>query len=131
MAADTGHGAAITFGTSALVFNWTNIDAGAKNRPAVKTTHLGTTSDEEYMAGDLDENGEMKVGFQWDDLLDEPSTSATAETITLTYSSGATLAGTGLITGVKRPNAQTGQLKMGELTIRWDGGTGPTFTKTV
>lgn len=128
---DTGHGATLTFGTSAYAFNWTSIDSGEKSRPPIETTHLGTTGERTFMPGDLDDAGELTVPFQWDNTLDEITTTTTAETITVTYPGGATLAGTGLITRVKRPNLQTGEVSMGEITVKWDGGTGPTFTKEV
>lgn len=130
---DTGHGASVTFGTSSLSFNWTGIDMGESTLPDVDKSHLGTSGSREFMPGDLVDEGETVISFQWDAEASYPA-EGTVETVTVTFpqesgqTAAATYAGTGYIKRVRRPNLQTDQLQTGELTVRWDGGTGPTWT---
>lgn len=134
---DTGHGAAITFGTSSYAFNWTAINIGDKTREAVDITHLGTSTNMRKMVGDLQDAGSVTVEFQFDTLAtNAPANSSAAETVTITFplaasgqSVAATYAGTGMITNVKFPDLQTGTVQTGSMTVTWDGGTGPTWTK--
>jgi hypothetical protein len=131
---DTGHGATITFGTSALAFNTLSIGLGTPTRAAIDKTHLGTTGQREFMAGDLEDAGEMSVNFQFDPGATAPVTSTAAETVTVTFplttgaATAATYAGTGLITSVQLPELATETIQTGTLTVKWDGMTGPTFT---
>lgn len=132
---DTGHGATITFGTSSITWNWTTINVGERNRPAVDITHLAAT-EELFMAGDLQQHSEVNLTFQFDPhgTASKYATTTTAETVTITWptasggSAGATLAGTGLITRVKFPDFATNQVQMGEMTVKWTGATAPAFT---
>lgn len=129
---DTGHGATLTLSTSALVLNWTGIDAGEETIPEVNRTHLGTTDYQEYMPGDLKEPGEITIPFQWDNEAE--LNIGVVENITITWPLAdgqvdqATQAGTGFIKRLKRPNFQTNQIQDGEITIKWDGLTGPIYT---
>lgn len=131
---DTGHGASMTFGTSSYSFNWTKISLSGTSREPVDITKLATTGQMEKMAGDLEEPGTATIDFQWDQAAAVPATSTAAETVTVTFPAPAghatppTYAGTGLITAVKLPDLGTGELQMGQLTVQWDGGTGPAYT---
>lgn len=132
VAIDTGHGASITFATSAFAFNWLTIDPGERSREAISTTHLASTAPT-YMAGDLQEVGEVKLTFQWDPKTTAaPATTTTAETVTITWpivtTAGATYAGTGLVTNVKFPTLQTNTIQTGEMTVKWTGATPPAYT---
>lgn len=133
--ADTGNGTTITFGTTSFSASWEEIDAGEQTRDAIEDSHLGTTGDKTYMPGDLQEPGEASGVFQWDQSFGTfPATTTAAETVTISYplksgeSTNATLAGTAIVTRVKGPVARNGEKMMGEMTIKWDGGTGPTYT---
>lgn len=130
---DTGHGATMTFGTSSLSYNWTSIDMGETTLPDVDTVHLGTTGNRTYLPGDLTDDGEVTIPFQFDAEAALP-TLGSVETVTVTFpqeagqTAPATYAGTAYIKRVRKPNLQTDTLQDGEITIRWDGQTGPTFT---
>jgi hypothetical protein len=132
---DTGHGGTITFGTSSRALNWLTIDAGERSRPAIDITHLASTTPT-YMAGDLEEPGEITLTFQFDPAGTAGwyATSTAAETVTITWpvapggTTAATYAGTGLVTRVKFPTLQTNQVQTGEMSVKWSGGTPPAWT---
>jgi hypothetical protein len=132
---DTGHGGTITFGTSSRAFNWLTIDAGERSRPAVDITHLASTTPT-YMAGDLEEPGEITLTFQFDPAGTAGwyATSTATETVTITWpvapggTTAANYAGTGLVTRVKFPTLQTNQVQIGEISVKWSGGTPPAWT---
>lgn len=132
VAIDSGHGAALTFGTSAFAFNWLTIEPGERSREALPTTHLASTAPT-YMAGDLQESGEAGITFQWDPKTTAaPATTTTAETLTVTWptvtTAGATLVGTAIVTRVKFPQLATQQIQTGEMTVKWTGATPPAYT---
>jgi hypothetical protein len=132
---DTGHGGTITFATSSRALNWLTIDAGERSRPAIDITHLASTTPT-YMAGDLEEPGEITLTFQFDPAGTAGwyATSTAAETVTITWpvapggTTAATYAGTGLVTRVKFPTLQTNQVQTGEMSVKWSGGTPPAWT---
>jgi hypothetical protein len=130
---DTGHGSTATFSSTALSFNWTNIDLGTVELPEIETSYLGTTGEMTFMPGDLINGGEVTLPCQFDNEAALPAL-GTVETLTVTFPAGAgqttpaNLAGTGFIKSVKRPNLQTGQLQDGQIVFKFDGLTGPTFT---
>lgn len=133
---DTGHAATVAFGTTSWAGMLVGINGVAITRDPVDVTTLSTSGPREMIAGDVETVGPMvlQVGFATATGL--PSTTTTNETITLTFplapggggATGATLAGTGLITGIKYPDMQTGQATQAEITVQWDGFTGPTWT---
>lgn len=134
---DTGHGASITFGTTSWSGKITGVPSNLQIRRApVNASYMGTTGQEEYIAGDLESCSEITVDVLFEQATGLPATTSTAETITLTFplnpndgsATAAKIAGTGLITGVDYPSCQTGTLMTGKILIKWDGYTGPTWT---
>lgn len=135
MAIDTGNGTVLTFGTSGFTAFFMEIGGTEQEVPDIKTSHLGTTVKETYIAGDLYESGEFECEFQANTSTNaQPTIGGTAETITITYpvptglTNGATLAGTGYVKKRKTAGAKNNELMMGNMTVKWDGVTGPTFT---
>ena len=134
---DTGAGVTVAFSSGFTGAKWKEIDAGAESRGAIDDTYLASTA-MTYMPGDLPDYGEFTATFFWDQSFSTfPSTTApgaTMPTATITYglksgeSTPATLAGTCIVTNVKRPTSTVGGLQMGELTCKWDGKTGPAYT---
>lgn len=134
---DTGHGATVSFGTTSwsgkLVGIPTNLE---RSRPRVDITHLGSSGEHDYMPGDLDELGEVVLDVAFETATGLPATGTAAETITITFplapggggATAANIAGTGFITKTNFPPLQTGVMQQGQITISYDGGTGPTFT---
>jgi hypothetical protein len=137
---DTGHGASITFATTA----WsgkiqgipTNLDISV---PRVDKSYLATSGEREYMAGDLKDLGEIEIDVVFEGVTGLPAvaTGGSSETITMTYplpgggaAVAANVAGTGFITGVTYPPLQTNTLQVGKIRFTYDGATGPTYTAT-
>jgi len=126
MPVDIGTGASIAFGTSSFTANITSITpvSGAE-RPAIDTTHLGTTTARTFVPGDLVNWGELEVELQFD-IDDRPPIDQVAETITITFplsalgATAATLAGTGFMTnfGAEVPLEE---LMSGSYTVKWSG----------
>lgn len=137
---DTGHGMTLTLATTSwtgkIIGMPTNLDL---QRPRVKTSYLGTATNDTYMPGDLNEMGEMELDVRFEAATGVPATGTVPETITVTWplapggggATGASLAGTGFITGVTYPPMQTGVLQQGKIKISFDGVTGPTWTAEV
>ena len=100
-----GTGATIAFGTSSYSVEVTNC-----NRPAIDTTHLGTTNARTFRPGDLYDGGQVEVDIHYDPD-DHPPISGAEETITITFdvpsglTNGATAQFTGFIieTGIENP----------------------------
>lgn len=123
-APDTGHGASLTFSTSAYSYSWTSITQSEKTRPAINDTHLASTT-VTYRPGDLTDNGTFSCNFLWDQDVAEPAPGTTTETITITYpiapgnTTATTKAGTGFVESVKPPDLSTNEMQIGTLTVRW------------
>ena len=134
MAKDTGHGASITFGTSALAFPWRKIGAVEQDGEKVEDTDLSNTTYKSYLPGDVVEPGEFEIEYCFDAEEDLPPV-LTPETITITAPVGsgqsvaADLEGTGFIRSrTAFPEFATNGLQLGKMTVCFDGKTGPALT---
>lgn len=134
MAIGTGHGASITFGTTAFTGAITSIGGNTNAIEDIEDFDLSTTTRKTFRPSDLIDPGEFTVTF-FVDSEDAYPAPGTAETITITYkqqpgetTSAANLAGTGYIKSVTTAQHATGEMMTGELVVKWDGKTGPTFT---
>lgn len=120
-----GTGASVTFGTSGFTANFTELSIDGMSRPAIDTTHLGTTVARTFIPSELVDNGEFGIEFQWDPD-DYPPIDQAAETITLTFplsssgSSAATFQFTGFMTDFSG-GIQVGELMTGSGTIKISG----------
>ena len=124
--ADTGNGATLVMGTSGFTASYFSIGGFEQERPVMDSSDLATTGFNKKEAGDLVEPGEFTAEFIYD-ADDQPPISGTAETITLTYPSGATAAGTGFVSKWSAPELVNDDLQKASLTVQWDGGTGPAY----
>ena len=101
--ADVGTGSTITFGTSGFTGEILSIGGKDFSRPAIDSTHLGTTVYRTFFPGDLSDPGGIELEIQFDPDEDAPI-NAVAETITVTFPlpaggiTPATMAATGFIT---------------------------------
>lgn len=130
MSKDTGHGASITFGTSALAYAWRKIGALEQEGESVEDTDLAASGFKTFLPGDIVEPGEFEVEYCFNPKLALPPL-GTVETITITapvasgQSSAADIEGTGFIR--KRtafPELTTNGLQVGKMTIAFDGAGG-------
>lgn len=135
----TGQGIAIVFGSSGFVATLHFVGGTERTRPAIETSHLGLVAGSErtYIPHDLIEGGEFVLRYEWEQSFSTfPPLTDAAETITITFpklsgeATAATLAGTGFCIRDKSADAEVNQsgVMVGELTIKWDGATGPAFT---
>lgn len=128
----TPMGTTITFGTSGYSANVLGFGLDGIERTARDVTHLGTTGNRQYKPGSLVNRGTLSMRVQFRADM-EPPINAAAETITIDFEGGgsptATLSGTGFCTGYT-VDAQGGDEEdmTAELTIMWDGSTGPTWS---
>jgi hypothetical protein len=134
---DTGHGATVTFGTTAWSGKLVSIPTNfSLTRPPVDITHLGTSGEREYMAGDVSELGPVTLDVAFESATGLPSPTTTPETITITWPlapggggvTAANISGTGVISGIAYPSMQTNTMQQGQITFQYDGNTGPTWT---
>lgn len=129
----TGHGATITFATTAFSAAFTQIGESEETIEDIEDYDLSTTGRMTTRPSDLSSPGEFTLPFYANSASAYPVV-GTVETITITYkqqtgeTAPATEVGSGYIKRVKKPQHSTGELMAGELTVKWDGKTGPTFT---
>jgi len=132
---DTGHGATLTFGSTAFTGQIRGVPKNlTKSIPVVNISHLGTSGQEETMPGDLEALDEIEVDVLFAAVTGLP-VSGTVETITITFplqASGATtaanIAGTGFIRSITYPPFQTNSEMIAKIIFKYDGNTGPTYT---
>jgi hypothetical protein len=136
MAMDTGHGASITFGTSALSYAWRKIGAVEQAGESVEDTALSNLYYKTFLPGDVIEPGEFEVEYCWGSKTALPAIGV-VETITITLPSSngvlsqADLEGTGFIMSrTAFPELSTNGLQVGKMKIAFDGAGGepPVFT---
>jgi hypothetical protein len=135
MAMDTGHGATITFGTSALVYKWRKIGAVEQAGESVEDTDLSINYYKTFLPGDVYDPGEFEIEYCWN-AKDALPALGTVETITITLPvsgalSAGDLEGTGFIMSrTAFPELATNGLQIGKMKVAFDGagGVAPVFT---
>ena len=143
---DTGNGATITFaadmgfGTATTSLTVIDITPGQETVGVVDVSTLATTDAMESIPSDLREIAETSATVKWLAQTDAtvagaPDLPAAAGTITLTWpartgeTTAASYVGTGFITGFTPPSFVNGELQTGEISWKYDGDTGPTYTE--
>ena len=135
--ADTGNLATVTFGTYAPTLKIIEADLGERGVDDLDVSTLATTGDMESIASDLRSTNEVKLVVQWDTAIAPPVPGSAPETVTVTFplrtgeATAANLAGTAYFKTVKFPTLANGTVQQGEVTIKYDGATGPTYTPSV
>lgn len=131
MAVVTGHGATLAFGTTtAWAPDYTSIGSMSLERPALDSSHLGTTGVRTKLPGDLYELSPFTASFffepeasdnPFDTLLFDTGVGAAAETISLTYPTATILtgAGSGFVTGFEIGELVTDQLMTATITVQY------------
>lgn len=132
---DTQLGATITLGTDSLTLRVVSITPVRRKRGAIRTTHLGTTGANTFMPGELLDYDEIIVMYQNSPGVAQPTGAAQTITITGPTAAGATTpessAGTGFVTQddmLPGFSSENEGLQMKQMTIKFDGLTGPTRT---
>jgi len=118
--ADIGDGATIAFTTSTFTGSWKTLQHTGVARASVDTTHLGTTTAKTYMPGDLYDPGEISGTLSYDPD-DQPPYNGAAETITITFPGGATMAATGFVTNFDEPSLENDVEMIASVTIKLTG----------
>lgn len=129
MPVGNGQGTTITFGTSSFTANVMSISVDGVERPAIDTSHLGTTTSRTFIPGDLVDEGSVTLAIQYDPDSEPPKKGA-LETVTITFplSTGATTAAsrafsafvTGFDAGVEMDALMTGNVTIkvsGNVTV--------------
>ncbi len=115
----------------------TTITPGPATREALEDTVLSTTTGKKtFVPDDLIDYADVEVEYYYDQSATTfaPIT-ATANTFTVTAplksgeATAATIAGTGFLTEWQSGQMANGELMKGRAVWKWDGKTGPTFTK--
>ena len=131
---DTGNGATLTLSTG-TTGDFEQIDPGESTMGTVEDSHLGTSGEATVRPADLIEPGEVTGTYQWS--ADEtPPVLGSVVTATVTWplvsgTTAANKAGTAIVTRVKYPSFSNNELQKAEITLKWDGKTGPTYTGEV
>ena len=111
-----GQGITLTFGTSSLTVNIVDVNQSGITRQDVNTSDQATTGLETYIPSTLAEGGDFNFKVNWNlsdhAALYTAATSASAETITITYpknNSGNAIAADDEFTGYINMINKTGQ----------------------
>ncbi len=103
MASGIGTGTKVFFATSAFVLNITNVTPPAASRPSVKTSHMGTTTSDTFVPGDLVDWGEAELEGWYDPAAAvDPPVNGSAETAVIIYPDDSREAFSCFVTGWKR-----------------------------
>lgn len=132
---DTGNGATCTFATSSLSLAITKIQIGEQTIDMLDVSTLATSGDQEMIASDLKKAQEVTVTALYVGTATLPVVGAAAETMTVTMplftgtTTAANLAGTAQFTSSKLPDMENGVLMQYQFKWKYNGDTGPTYTK--
>lgn len=144
--ADTGAGATITFSSTTFAAKIRSIQLPTWAVDDLEKSTLDTTAYKEFVPSDLVEPGEVSITCLFPTSLTLPTVAATVtETCTITFplrklasttttsneTTAANIAGSGYFKSFAFPNLQLGNLQEATFVFKFDGDTGPTFTKSV
>lgn len=130
----TGNTGTIAFGTSNLTLVVTEIGEVNLSVPVLNASHLGTTNQEESVAGDLAAISELTVTTLFNPGVNLAAL-GTSETVTLTYpkcnsgNNAGVFAGSGFIRQVGTAKMVNGSLMTSQLIAKFDGLTEAALTK--
>lgn len=143
--ADTGAGATISFSGTTFAVKVRSMQLPEWMVEDLEKSTLDTTSYKEYVPSDLVEPGEVSVTCLMPTSIDLPTIAATVtETCTITFplrkvasttttsneTTAANIAASGYFKSFSFPQLQLGTLQEATFVFKFDGGTGPTFSKS-
>jgi len=136
---DTGNGATFTLTTQTAVASLKieKISVGEITLEMLDVSVLATTGFMEEIASDLQSAPEVTIDYVFDQSATNIAVTGLADTATITFPLGpsqttttrATFAGTGVVTAVKIPDFANGEVMKGQAKFKFDGDTGPTYTR--
>lgn len=123
MAIDIGTGTTIAFATSNFAMNVRNIKWSGISRPAIKTSHLGTSVWDTFMCGDLTDPGTVVLECEYDAGAVKPPVTSQGpggENITVTAPDANSAAAYGFVIdwGKEYPLEE---LMIAEVTVKFTG----------
>jgi hypothetical protein len=131
----TGNGATAALTTSTFVSSVVSIDLGSNTGGVIDVSHLGSSTWKDFKPFDLADTPEVTVTFQHDGSAVEVAAN-TVDTLTVTFnqdtgmSTAPSLAGTGVLTSWNYPTLANDAVNEASFTFKFDGNTGPTWTKS-
>lgn len=142
---DTGLGATLSFSVLSFAAKILTIKLPDHTREKLNISNLGTEGFMEYMMSDLVEPGEVEITCLHPTSIDVPVPNETvtqtctvtlplrkvaSSTTTSNETVAANVAGSGFFVNWSGPTLQVGQLQVSTIRFAYDGGTGPTHTKS-
>ncbi len=124
-ATDVFTGTTLTFGTSGFTCELLGATLPGANRPAINTSHAGTTDAHTKIPGKLIDWGQLEFEFNFDSDV-EPPLDGAVETVTITFpvpsggTTGATVVGSGFFVGFTMTGANEEKMTA-TATIEWSG----------
>lgn len=135
--ADTGNGTTVACSAGITrTIRARSITPGRFQIDALDCSDLSTTGMRKTVASDLFDAPELEVEEIFDSFYAWPALGISLGTVTVTLPlrtgelTPATYAGTAYLMGITPPRFVNGELQVWTLTIKWDGATGPVFTKS-
>ena len=136
---DTGNLATFTLTTqtSVAALKVTKIAIGEITLDMLDVSTLATTGFMEEIASDLKKAPEVTIDYVVSQSATNIDVTGSVDTATITFpvgsaqttTNGATFAGTGVVTSIKLPDFENGSILTGQAKFKFDGDTGPTYTR--
>jgi hypothetical protein len=136
---DTGNGATFTLTTqtAAASLKVDQIQIGEITLDMLEVSTLSTSDFKEMIASDLKNTPELTVSYVYSASATAVTCTGSVDTATVTFpvgasqttTTGATFTGTGIVTSFKLPDLQNGNVMKGQIKFKFDGDTGPTYTR--
>lgn len=135
---DTGNGATFTLTTQTAVASLKidKISIGEITLDMLDVSVLATTGFMEEIASDLQKAPEVTIDYVFSGLATNIAITGLVDTATITFPIGpgqtaaSTFAGTAVVRAVKMPDFANGSVNKGQAKIKFDGDTGPTYTRS-
>jgi len=136
---DTGNGAtfSLTTQTAATSLKVDQIQIGEITLDMLDVSTLSTSDFQEMIASDLKATPELTISYNHSASATAVTVTGLVDTATITFpvlssqttTTGATFTGTGVVTSFKLPDLQNGQVQKGQIKFKFDGDSGPTYTR--
>ena len=136
---DTGNGATFTLTTQTAVASLKidKISIGEITLDMLDVSVLATTGFMEEIASDLQKAPEVTIDYVWSQSATNIAITGLVDTALITFPVGpaqttttaATFTGTAVVRAIKLPDMANGSVMKGQAKIKYDGDTGPSYTR--